>query len=1403
MRKRTGRMSAAWLLAAALTLGQTAPALAQEPAQEREGEEKTGRREKDQTDSGGQARPASESNAHAASPSDAQEEEERRAEEYEEENLQKKASPASALMRAPARRTSATGDLWEEWLGAEIDWEGEGSETNPYKITSLSELMGLSEAVAQGEDFEGRYFELQQDIDLGNLELNQGCWNPIGWYQNRTELGGAPDTPFKGSFDGAGNTIYGLKFTKMDYDYSNLGLFGRIEDAQIRNLNLEAEEVSGKDNVGLLAGCVEGDSRIYEVTVNGVIYAEGDGGGIAGEVTGGSEGAVIENCRADSIVINSENQGGFVGGIAGNVQNAFLVDVTAITMDGDSSRIQGKGYVGGIAGRQNETDIYNVYVAGTIGGNGTRAVGGITGLYESGNLVVARFDGEISRTNNGAASQEGTFIGTREPGNGFRYGTGADDNVSFLYASSANQAKNLIGSGIADDNTWTMDAHIGYFTDYGRKYVQVAGITEATSGERFFYEELEDGIRYIITQKTGQDVDIDYGEGQAFKIDHYAPGNQGEPVRGYLVSVPRIDTKNANGTFDNDVASLTAIPEGNNSYYRPINQYNPGAVAAGSILSVTTAAKNQGGNRYQMVYDEDEPGKVKAPTFTDEAGEPQPMTYVSGGSYTFEMPESDTELKAEYVKVTTELTMEPEETEISVVQIRTGDRKNPEIAMEVRDQEGTLIARYLNGSKDSATQVLPVRLHAEHNGAGDTADRTVLWSIDDRDLLHFEEGWTGGYTLKDARVIPNLESGFIQDHIQEAVQIQADGGYEQAISNTIYRRSAVVTASTNPATSTDGKAVTGTCKVTVSFRIQDQTTIRVEGLNLNQSQMEFYVTRILKGDRKNPVETYQVTAPFVLSASLSPSQPFYKNVTWADQEGGRLITLAPSGTNQQECQISVVCDTSGNQQPAWIQNIVMADDSAKEAGGGYGKLSGSGRMTEMVTATSEDQTHGIVKAQCQITIYFQTDDQTVIHPEGVALSQRELAYDLSYRFAGDTSSQLMEASGFGRRDQLTAVVLPDLERQENYEPYNRNLIWESSDPAALSAENGLLVVKEDAPWIQEAMKQPPYQGQKQVTVTARTEDGNQMDSCRVTLNFKALAIEADRDEETFELTLKKTGRRSSPAYTWSGGEEKTFGAVLYPESEPVTAGWSSGDPGILSVTEQGMVTPVVLDSEGNIAAQWLKEAISASEAAKVQTAVYATSADGGMTDQVLVTIKLTIDDQTYSSSGGSGGGGGGGGGSSFKGASAAGSSNSALAGQVTGTWSQNDQGKWSFSGDGRSYADEWAYIYNPYAQPGQSSTDWFHFGGDGFMTIGWYKDGAGNLFYLNPLPDNTQGRMLVGWNWIDDNGDGIWECYYFNPVSDGTKGRLLVSQTTPDGYTVNDKGQWIMDGAVQVKGTQL
>lgn len=52
------------------------------------------------------------------------------------------------LEEIPETLSSATGDLWEEWHGAKTDWEGEGTRKNPYKITNLSELMGLSESVS-------------------------------------------------------------------------------------------------------------------------------------------------------------------------------------------------------------------------------------------------------------------------------------------------------------------------------------------------------------------------------------------------------------------------------------------------------------------------------------------------------------------------------------------------------------------------------------------------------------------------------------------------------------------------------------------------------------------------------------------------------------------------------------------------------------------------------------------------------------------------------------------------------------------------------------------------------------------------------------------------------------------------------------------------------------------------------------------------------------------------------------------------------------------------------------------------------------------------------------------------------------------------------------------------------
>ncbi len=52
--------------------------------------------------------------------------------------------------------------------------------------------------------------------------------------------------------------------------------------------------------------------------------------------------------------------------------------------------------------------------------------------------------------------------------------------------------------------------------------------------------------------------------------------------------------------------------------------------------------------------------------------------------------------------------------------------------------------------------------------------------------------------------------------------------------------------------------------------------------------------------------------------------------------------------------------------------------------------------------------------------------------------------------------------------------------------------------------------------------------------------------------------------------------------------------------------------------------------------------------------------------------------------------------------------------------------------------------------------------------------------------------LAGSWQWIDTNGDGLAACYYFN--DDGT---LQSGGTTPDGYTINQYGAWVVDGVIQ------
>ena len=161
-----------------------------------------------------------------------------------------------------------------------------------------------------------------------------------------------------------------------------------------------------------------------------------------------------------------------------------------------------------------------------------------------------------------------------------------------------------------------------------------------------------------------------------------------------------------------------------------------------------------------------------------------------------------------------------------------------------------------------------------------------------------------------------------------------------------------------------------------------------------------------------------------------------------------------------------------------------------------------------------------------------------------------------------------------------------------------------------------------------------------------------------------------------------------------------------------------------------------------------------------------------------------------SSSGGSSGGSGGSGGSSG-GGSGSFKVSSSFSGQVLGVdrslsggqWMQDEKGWWYKRADGSYPKNSWGYeAYN-------GKSYWYYFLDSGYMATGWV-DVNGSKYYLFPNSDGWKGRMLTGWQWIDGN------CYYLDPQGQN-EGALYRNTTTPDGFTVDSEGRWVVNGAVQ------
>ena len=181
-----------------------------------------------------------------------------------------------------------------------------------YSINSGEELKKLALYVKNSHATKDVTFYLTKDVDISVKAIGNDSdgWLPIGCDYSVLESGSITYV-FNGTFDGCGYTVYGLYI--YDERGDNVGLFGRIKNAVIKNLGVIGGIV-GEYNCGGIAGRSD-SSTITNCWANVSIEAESETGGIVGRM----DDTTVENCVSYGATLCAGGETCISGGIAGDV----------------------------------------------------------------------------------------------------------------------------------------------------------------------------------------------------------------------------------------------------------------------------------------------------------------------------------------------------------------------------------------------------------------------------------------------------------------------------------------------------------------------------------------------------------------------------------------------------------------------------------------------------------------------------------------------------------------------------------------------------------------------------------------------------------------------------------------------------------------------------------------------------------------------------------------------------------------------------------------------------------------------------------------------------------------------------------------------------------------------------
>ncbi len=267
---------------------------------------------------------------------------------------------------------------------AQFSGSGSGTESDPYLIMNATQLSQMANFLGQ----EGVVFKLQKNLDLSSWiaqENPRQGWAPIG----------VSTEPFKGILIGNDKTISGLTITRSSE--SNVGFFGYLDGASIKDLTIEGTNLTGSSYLGTFAGQAS-NSTITNCQVKltgGITAASGE---YVGGFVGYASNSSFINCYVEATVTGTGAT--FVGGFGGGAADETTINSSTAEVTVSSNT----ECVGGLLGYSKTVTITDTDVYGNV--SGTSCVAGFIAKAEgTDNITSCTYRGDlVGDTNIGGIS---------------------------------------------------------------------------------------------------------------------------------------------------------------------------------------------------------------------------------------------------------------------------------------------------------------------------------------------------------------------------------------------------------------------------------------------------------------------------------------------------------------------------------------------------------------------------------------------------------------------------------------------------------------------------------------------------------------------------------------------------------------------------------------------------------------------------------------------------------------------------------------------------------------------------------------------------------------------------------------------------------------------------------------